>query len=205
MLTLPHRILGGKPKDWDSRNGDKIVSGDATAWKQLFALAPRASEPEIWAKIPHLLNVEAFADYMILNLYGSNGDWDGSSNWYSGRRRKPAGGHLFFVWDGERTLEGLYDTRLNEEAEGSPSWLFQRLRLNSAFKDIFKLRAALHLNLGGALSPVVAGGRFKDLADQLEPAMARKRRVGVTTEQPSILIRLARSSTIAWKNTGSRR
>ena len=163
--------LGGKPKDWDARNGDKIVSGDATAWKQLFALAPRASEPEIWAKITPLLDVEAFVDYMILNLYGANGDWDGSSNWYSGRRRKPAGGQLFFIWDGERTLEGLSDTRLKEESEGSPSWLFQRLRLNSAFKDTFRLRAARHLNLGGALSPIVAGGRFKDLADQLAPAM----------------------------------
>lgn len=163
--------IGGKPKDWDSRNADKILSGDDVAWKRLIAIAPNAAEPAAWAEIGRLLDVPAFIDYLILNLYGANGDWDGASNWYSARRRKPAGSHVFFVWDGERTLESVSDSRLADDAADSPSWLFQRLRANAEFRRAFSARAAVVLGDGGVLSPKVAADRYRMLVEQLEPAL----------------------------------
>lgn len=163
--------LGGRPKDWDSRNADKVLSGDDIAWKRLFSLAPGAADPEAWREIAQLLDVPAFIDYLLLNLYGANGDWDGASNWYGARRRKPAAGQLFFVWDGERTLESATDSRLADDAGDSPSWLFQRLRANAVFRDAFATRAAVVLGPGGALSPESAAHRFRRLAEALEPAM----------------------------------
>ena len=164
--------LGGKPKDWDSRNADKVLSGDDVAWRRLMALAPAAEDPAAWAEIRGLLDVPAFVDYLLLNLYGANGDWDGASNWYAARRRKPSGGFVFFVWDGERTLEGVEDTRIADDAPDSPSWLFQRLRRNAAFREAFGRRAAEVLGPGGALSPERAGERYRRLSEELAPAIA---------------------------------
>jgi hypothetical protein len=163
--------LGGRPADWDSRNADKVLSGDDTAWRRLMAMAPAAEDPGVWAEIRGLLDVPAFIDYMVLNLYGANGDWDGASNWYAARRRIPAGGFRFFVWDGERTLESPEDSRIAEDAAESPSWIFQRLRKNAEFRRAFGLRARELLGPVGPLSAGAAAERFRALASELETAM----------------------------------
>ena len=100
--------LGGKSKDIDARNSDKILSGDDVAWKELFALANGGlHEKERYEAAQRLLDLPTFIDFMLLNLYGANGDWDRASNWYAARKRSAEGRYLFFVWDGERTLEAL--------------------------------------------------------------------------------------------------
>ena len=79
--------FGGSAKDYDSLNADKILEGDKTAWNKMFALANGglAGSHEFLA-MEELLDVPAFVDYMIANLYGANADWDRSSNWYAARR-----------------------------------------------------------------------------------------------------------------------
>jgi hypothetical protein len=164
--------LGGADQDYDARNADKVLSGDETVWQHLFALANAGlAEPANYAAVRELLEVPAFIDYMLLNLYGANGDWDRSSNWYAARRRVPAGKYVFFVWDGERTLEGVNDNRLADDDDRSPTRLFQKLRENAAFRAEFATRAQMHLTAAGALSPPAAGERYRMLAQPLEPAI----------------------------------
>lgn len=164
--------LGGQPEDYDVRNGANLLEGDDAAWKRLIGLVERPV-PDLPALDPvaALLDLPRFADYLLLNLYGANGDWDGASNWYAARRREPAGPFVFFVWDGERTLEQIDDNTLAFDAPDSPPRLFTRLRAHPGFRRLFAERARLHLAGDGALAPGPAAARFRRLAEAIEPAV----------------------------------
>jgi hypothetical protein len=117
------------------------------------------------------LDLPAFADFMIVNLYGGNADWDRASNWYAARRRSPPGPFRFFVWDGERTLENADANTLAQDDDQSPLRLFQRLRENADFRRLFAERVRLHCSNGGALAPSVAAARFRRLSQQIDLGM----------------------------------
>ena len=165
--------LGGTEFDYDTRNSDKVLSGDEVMWKRLFALANAGVETDAsYAALGELLDMPAFIDFMVLNLYGANGDWDRGSNWYAVRRRNPAGRYLFLEWDGERTLEGLDDNRLTGDDDESPTRLFQKLRGNPEFHRAFAERARQLLTGNGVLTPAEASARYRRLAEALDPAIA---------------------------------
>ncbi len=164
--------FGGAPHDFDVRNGSNLLEGDGQAWDQLVrSLESTTSTRTLPAGIGSQLNLTQFADYILLNLYGSNGDWDGSSNWYAARRRDPPGPFRFFVWDGERTLENPEDNTLDYDAADSPPRLFQRLRTIPEFRRLFAGRARLHLTGNGALTPQAAANRYEHWSRQLDLAM----------------------------------
>ena len=108
---------------------------------------------------------------MLLNLYGANADWDAASNWYAARRRNAAGRHLFFVWDGERTLEKVTDNRIAVDDDFSPTRLWQKLRACPEFREIFARQARGHLTGTGTLAPSQAANRFRQMSDALDPAI----------------------------------
>lgn len=172
--------LGGKASEYDSRNGENILEGDDVAWRTLFGIANAgAKDSESFRRIEALLNIEAFADYMLLNLYGANGDWDRGSNWYAARRRVRGGQFVFFVWDGERTLEKVDDSILAADDDFSPTRLFQRLRENPEFRKRFSDRARLHLRTDGVLGPKAAAARYQVWAQTLDkPILAESARWG---------------------------
>ncbi len=160
--------FGGKPGEYDARNSDNILSGDATRWNELFELANAGvSDPARHKAVGELLDLRAFADYMLLNLYGANADWDRASNWYAAARRSPPGKFHFFVWDGERTLEDARANTIAADDDQSPTRLFQKLRENHDFKALLGERARLHLTGDGALTPAKSAERFKRWADRL--------------------------------------
>ncbi len=163
---------GGSGADYDARNGANILSGNTDAWDRLFKLANAGLRSDAaYQQVEALLNIERFCDYMLLNFYGANADWDRSSNWYAARRRAPAGLLQFFVWDGERTLEQIADNSLATDDDQSPARLFHRLRENAGFRGRFAERARKHTANGGALSPLHARLRFEQLAREIELAV----------------------------------
>jgi hypothetical protein len=164
--------FGGSPKEYDSRNADKILEGDDVAWKKLFALANAGlADPARYSQVSQLLDLPAFCDFMLVNLYGANADWDRSSNWYAGRRRNNDGRFYCFAWDGERTLEKLEDNTIAFDDDQSPVRLFQKLRANPEFRKLFARRANLHCLGDGVLSPAAAAKRFRSLADDIDLAV----------------------------------
>lgn len=164
--------LGGRAKDYDARNGNHVLEGEDSAWKQLMArVNAGVAEPPEYDTVRSLLDIPQFIDYMLANLYGANSDWDGSSNWYAARRRRPPGPFQFFVWDAERTLESVAAGILPADDEESPMRLFQKLRQNALFRKEFSEHAQLHLSPEGALGPRAAALRFEQLAQQIEGAM----------------------------------
>jgi hypothetical protein len=164
--------LGGRPADYDARNADRVLEGDARAWDALLQAANAGVRTdEALAAVGSLLDVPAFIDYMLLNLYGANADYDRSSNWYAARRRDAAGRFVFLVWDGERTLESATNNAIAYDDDQSPLRLFQKLREHPDFRRRFATRAAQVLGPSGPLSPAAAGARFQALAQALEPAL----------------------------------
>jgi hypothetical protein len=164
--------LGGRAKDFDARNAAKVLSGDETAWKRLFVLANSGVTNQAqFDAVGELLDVPAFCDYILLNLYGANKDWDAASNWYAARKRTGAGRFLFFVWDGERTLENVNDSVLKLDDDFSPMRLFQRLRGDAGFRELFARQAQRHLAGNGVLAPAKAAARYRRLADALDAAV----------------------------------
>jgi len=164
--------FGGKPTDYDARNAEKILSGDDAAWQRMLALANGGiTNDTAFNAIAELLDIPEFIDYMILNLYAANGDWDRHSNWYAARRRHPPGPFHFFAWDGERTIERVEDNTIKSDDDQSPTRLFQKLRANAEFRRQFAERAQRHLTGTGALTTATAAARFQKLADRLDAAI----------------------------------
>ncbi len=164
--------LGGIPADYDVRNGANILEGDDQAWKQMMALANAgvAGHREL-AALKELVDLPELIDFLMVNFYGANADWDRASNWYAARRRVPPGPYQFFVWDGERTLEGIEDNNMAFDDDQSPPRLFQKLRTNPEFRQQFGIRARQHLTQGGVLSPELATARYDKWAKTIESAV----------------------------------
>jgi hypothetical protein len=164
--------FGGKPEYYDVRNADNIIEGDDVAWLKLLALAnDGVAEAAAYQAIETQLDVGQLVDFLILNFYGANADWDRSSNWYAARSRKPPGPYRFYVWDGERTLEDIEANSMDFDDDQSPMRLFHKLEENAAFCRLFAQRARLHLTGNGALTPSNAGQRYRRWASQIEQAV----------------------------------
>ena len=164
--------FGGTSEDYDSRNGDHLLSGNGESFKQLMSRANRGLTNAVdFQTIAETLDLPNFIDYMIANFYGANADWDRSSNWYAARRRIAGGKFHFFVWDGERTLEAVDGNSMEFDDDESPARLFQKLRVNEEFRLMFADRVQKHLFGQGALTPAVAAARYRRRADEIGTAI----------------------------------
>lgn len=164
--------LGGEKEDWDVLNSAVAVDGDTAAWSTLQTLANAgvASNAQYEA-IQEYVNVVNLADYMLLNHYAGNADWD-HHNWYAARRRGTNDGYRFFCWDSERILESVTDlTAFSDNNANMPSRVYQKLRDNAEFRLLFADRIQRHCYNGGALSPESAAARFSALVQGMQSAI----------------------------------
>lgn len=163
--------FGGSPRDYDVMRADKPLEGDRQAWNTMMALVNAGLSTEsAYGALQAWLDPTEFADFMVLNFYGANSDWDGSSNWYAIRRR-PSGKFHFVVWDGERTLEGLDANTIAFDSDSSPPRIFQKLRENAEFRELFARRAQKLCSQDGPLGPPASAARFKTWSLLLDSAI----------------------------------
>jgi len=74
-----------------------------------------------------LLDLEGFIDYMLINFYIGNNDWD-RGNWYALRHRyRPDKGFRFLCWDAETALIDVYDNKVSKR-EGEPTKILAGLK-----------------------------------------------------------------------------
>ena len=178
--------LYGDKNDYDViKDYSEAVDGDLKAWNALIAMAnaglkqndtyqairgnnPDGSpNPEIEA----LVDVVSLADYIILNFYGGNWDWD-HHNWVAIRNRvTPGRGFKFFCWDAEHMVESVNANILNENNDKCPSRVFQQLRQNEEFIRLFADRVQKLCFNNGALTPASAAGRWALRASQIDKAV----------------------------------
>ena len=70
--------FGGESDDYDALNSGQPRSGDKAAWNAMIAIANgNISNPAQYAAIQDYLNVDSLIDYMLLNFFVGNTDWDG--------------------------------------------------------------------------------------------------------------------------------
>ncbi len=163
-------ISGAK---FDVRKAGKTESGDEIAWTQMMNLANAGLTGERnYEELGQLLDLPEFVDYLILNSYAGNSDWDRTANWVAARPRIPGGRFQFLVWDAERTLEDLDADTLDFDDEDSPPRLFHQLCENAAFRKLFAGRSRQLLSENGPLSPENCTKRYRTLADTVGKAMS---------------------------------
>ena len=101
---LQSRHGGGS--DWDiiAQRGE-VRMGDDRAWRQFLELGidRDAGQPEVYEAIRQQLDIDAFIDYILLNVYVDMDDWP-YNNWRAARERTPRGKWRFYIWDAERAF-----------------------------------------------------------------------------------------------------
>ena len=170
-------LLAGDQTDsaleFDAIKAGKAESGDPVAWTKMMALANAGlGDQHSYDEISHYLDLTELADYLILNFYAGNSDWDRSANWFAARPRTPGGRFRFLVWDAECTLQELEANTLDFDDDESPPRLFHMLSENPAFRSLFADRAQRLLFGSGALEPQAAAERYRALANSVAKALA---------------------------------
>jgi hypothetical protein len=180
--------LGGNEADYDvvkEKETTTPTDGTMVAWNafksQITGVATSANYQKIQGKnadgtlnasYSNLLDVDNYIDYMLINYYLGNGDWD-ANNWTVGRNRiTNKDGFKFFCWDAETTMVLLSDNKIMTGTAGNPTAFMQYLKKN----EDFKVRIADHikkhlLDAGGALTPAIIAERYEKLADEVELSM----------------------------------
>ena len=83
--------FGGESDDYDALNSGTPRSGDKNAWNTMIGIADgNITDPVQYANILEYLDVDSLIDYMLVNFYVGNRDWDGH-NWRAARKREGNG------------------------------------------------------------------------------------------------------------------
>ena len=141
--------LGGKKSDIDvikieEDGGNHIEAAEGTldAWEEMLETAADAADAQSYAKLDTLLDIDDFIDYMLINQYAGNTDWD-HHNWYALRRRgQDSQGFRFLCWDTEVIFENV-DENLSagSKHKGAPTTIFHGLLKNNDFAARYRARA----------------------------------------------------------------
>ncbi len=178
--------LGGNEEDYDViKDYTELVSGTLDNWNAMMTLANKGlSDNTSYFKIqgknpdgtdnpgyPEYLDVDNLIDYMLINIYGGNDDWD-HHNWVAARNRiSPGSGFQFFCWDAEHVLKNINTSVVNENNDNCPSRLYTKLRDNEEFRVLFADHVYRHFFNDGALTPGRTAERYSNRAQQIKLAL----------------------------------
>ena len=110
--------FGGEPEDYDALNAGNAIDGDLVAWNALLDAIDDGYDA-----VKSYLDVENYADYLLLQFYGGNDwDWRPESNWMGARKREPGAGFKFFAWDSDLILRN--GALANNVYYGGPGFLW---------------------------------------------------------------------------------
>ena len=177
--------LGGKKKDYDvikieEEGGNHIEAGEGTldSWNEMFetvrAVAGQSSEltPEAaYEKLDTLLDKDNFIDYMIINQYAGNTDWD-HHNWYAIRRNNTnQEGFKFLCWDSELIFVNENENVVTKHNGGGPTDIFNMLLNNEDFARRYLRRAKELLADDGLLGEASVVAVWDSLYNNISSAL----------------------------------
>ena len=158
--------LGGKKSEndvikieEDGGNHIEASEGDLNAWEQMCEtaaeVAATASTDEAYARLDTLLDIGSFIDYMLINQYAGNTDWD-HHNWYAVRRHNndsvASEGFKFLCWDSEIIFGNQWENVLSKNnGKRFPTGIFNNLLHNEQFARRYVKRAKEVLTDDGLL------------------------------------------------------
>lgn len=141
--------MGGSKSDYDvvkieedGGNHTEASEGTLDAWTEMLQVASHAGDDAYYERLDTLLDIPAFIDYMIINQYDGNNDWD-HHNWYAIRRRgKDSEGFRFICWDSEIIFVDPYFSNVaKNNGYGFPTGIFHNLLQNERFARQYVRRA----------------------------------------------------------------
>ena len=184
--------LGGEKDDIDvikieedGGNHHEASEGDMEAWELRTATAAKAADPVQYNRLQGkdadgndspdleaLLDIDAFIDYMLINQYGGNTDWD-HHNWYAMRRRgEDSQGFRFLCWDSELILDNVSENVLSKNNGNIyPTGIFQNLLQNEDFARRYLHRAKEVLADDGLLGEESAVAVWDSLYNTISSAL----------------------------------
>ena len=184
--------LGGEETDIDvikveedGGNHLEAAQGTMDAYEQMTQIAKQAADDIYYYQLQGLdadgnpdpeqevlLDIDAFIDYMLINQYGGNTDWD-HHNWYAIRRQgADSEGFRFLCWDSELILDNPNENVLSKN-NGSryPTGIFQNLLKNEKFARRYLKRAKVVLAEDGLLGEESAVAVFDSLYNTIALAL----------------------------------
>ena len=156
----------------DGGNHLEAAQGDMEAWNLMVATAAHASDDAAYEQLDSLLDIDAFIDYMLINQYGGNTDWD-HHNWYAIRRRGlDSEGFRFLCWDTELIFDNVNENVLNKNnGDSYPTGIFQHLMQNERFARRYLRRAKEVLADDGFLGEASVEDVWDSLYHTIETAL----------------------------------
>ncbi len=162
--------FGGDKDSYDTLNAGQLLDGNTDAWKLLNSRDFRAlDDDETYQQFTELLDIDAFIDYMLMNHYGGNLDWD-SHNWYAAYSREPGGKFVFIPWDSEFMFISPNDN-VTRRAEAAPGRTLRNLLKNDEFTMQMADRIQKHFFNDGLLTPSSVIERWEVRSSQVEQAI----------------------------------
>jgi len=166
---------GGAEEDYDAIKNGSATDGNTSSWNALHSFVDSTISGGItlaeFQQIQQRLDIVSLIDYMIVNIYGANADWD-HHNWRAAGGGTANAPWKIYNWDAERVLEGVGSNNAGENNGGSPSRLYHNLRTYSEeFRLLFADRLHKHFHNGGALTPENTAARWMRRAGQIDTAI----------------------------------
>ncbi|HCO95878.1 MAG TPA: hypothetical protein DIU00_18390 [Phycisphaerales bacterium] len=160
-------------KDWDVMTMSGIRDGDTVSWNNMLSYARNndLSDDVHYQELGRRLDIPAFADYLILQLWSGNWDWP-QNNWAAASERSEEGRWRFFIWDAEGgmysdRLNTVYFDRLNSQSNAN-GYLYRALKVSSTFRQVFADRLYKHFFNDGVLTKDNITKRFLELRDEMQ-------------------------------------
>lgn len=178
--------FGGKKDEWDSlkasrtpRPGMHVVDGNLNAWNELLEMTKGdLANPDAYAAIQEVLDLENLIDFLLINFYNGNDDW-GDNNYHCAKRRVPGDKWRFFVWDSERTLISPSANSTRKNNHRCVTQIHTRLMANQEYRLKFADRIHRHMFNDGVLTPNAVCATFDKWVNLLrEPLIAESARWG---------------------------
>lgn len=152
---------------WYIANG-KHYNTSNRAYLKMQGLNPQGKPDN---SLEPLFDADNFIDYMIINQYGGNTDWD-KHNWLAVRNRQnPYMGFQFVCWDSEHILKSVDENVLDYNNAGCPTDIFRKLITNKMFLHKYIDRVYKHCSGGGVLTPDSALATWERLYGKIDQAL----------------------------------
>ncbi len=124
----------------------QVIEGDLDNYNSLisFIQSNDLNQPELYAQLEALMNIDGFIDHVAMTLYCANTSWGHNREWW--RPRTEGGKWQWLIVDLDR---GFNPVNLNNNLLDnllSDYLLFQYLMEGQIFRDRFLQRTAAHLN-----------------------------------------------------------
>ncbi|MEZ4686553.1 MAG: CotH kinase family protein [Bacteroidia bacterium] len=159
----------------------ELADGEMDAWDAMMDLAEdidnfmliqgKKENGEDDPSLENYVDMDNLMDYMILNFYTGNKDWD-HHNWVASRNRvNPGKGFRFFPWDSEQTFGNLRDNNVHENNNNRPSFIYAQYRHDPRFRQMLTDKAIELLKPGGILSPDSARAGWEKRSEEIRLAI----------------------------------